>query len=387
MGDTTLIHHRDQDGFCAACVAKSFLLEDTTYHSIQHEEPVPWELIDGKKVYIIDFSFGRDVMKEIIRRAKSLVCLDHHDSAKKALDGLPGCHFDMDHAGCMLAHLYFHKHFEPHAPTVPRLLVRYVEDRDLWNWTLPKSKEINAAIYSYPMTFQSWDELISKFRTRAGVEDVLVDGVAVNRDQQTRIASLLPSARKLKFMGHSAVAVNCPLFTSDIGHELVMKHKDCDFAIVWKMIESGAISLSFTSTEKFDVSKLAVKLGGGGHPQASGASVDVASDAGQALLGKGAVMDSKSKKRVEAFKAEASVVHKVRSSIIKVRNIPPARNLNQARDLFYSALKRHALDAVAAVIYEFRANNDQFYDPKPTQAVYAELTKTLRTAAQKWVQS
>ena len=46
-------------------------------------------LYPGRNVAILDFSFNGETMKELIRRANSVVVLDHHVSAKENLASLP----------------------------------------------------------------------------------------------------------------------------------------------------------------------------------------------------------------------------------------------------------------------------------------------------------
>jgi nanoRNase/pAp phosphatase (c-di-AMP/oligoRNAs hydrolase) len=59
------------------------------------------------------------------------------------------------------------------------------------------------------------------------------------------------------------------MFASETGNALVNKEKRIGIAIVWYS-EGGAIKVSLRSTDKFDVSKLAEKYGGGGHKKAAG---------------------------------------------------------------------------------------------------------------------
>jgi phosphoesterase RecJ-like protein len=49
--------------------------------------------------------------------------------------------------------------------------------------------------------------------------------------------------------------------------------KDTDFGIILVEKEKGVLSVNLRGRTDFDVSKIAVKLGGGGHPAASGAKV------------------------------------------------------------------------------------------------------------------
>ena len=79
--------------------------------------------------------------------------LDHHVTAQAALAGLLYAYFDMEEkaARCWPGNGRTRSRH-------PRLL-QYIQDKDLWEWRLPKSREINAALDSYPFDFQVWDNL------------------------------------------------------------------------------------------------------------------------------------------------------------------------------------------------------------------------------------
>src|SRR5690606_35880403 len=58
---------------------------------------------------------------------------------------------DQQRSGAGIAWDFFH-------PGVPRpALVNHVEDRDLWRFALPGTREIQAAVFSRPYTFAAWD--------------------------------------------------------------------------------------------------------------------------------------------------------------------------------------------------------------------------------------
>src|SRR3546814_771791 len=134
------------------------------------QEPPPVEVRDG---IIVDFSYKRTVLQEKASIARSVLVLDHHKTAAEDLAGLPAapenyatwCEqvetgdeptiaalFDMDSSGAGIAWDFFHDAARPP-------LVDYVQDRDLWRWALPYSREISAAISSADRTFDDWRQL------------------------------------------------------------------------------------------------------------------------------------------------------------------------------------------------------------------------------------
>ena len=189
---TIVIYHANcADGFCAAWLIHR-MNPSARFHAA-HYGTRPPDSIDGAAVVIVDFSYPRTIMREIADRARSLVVLDHHATAEQELAGLAEeirghcpCHivFDRSVSGALLAHRWLH------GPAVPPCdLVEYVQDRDLWRWALPFSRPINAAIRSYPMTFDSWDSLYRQMPDFSGVpmtenHPLVAEGRAIERYQQ-----------------------------------------------------------------------------------------------------------------------------------------------------------------------------------------------------------
>src|SRR5437764_10835768 len=96
-----VLHHRGcVDGFVSAWVARRAFMEDSKYPGGwvedalyvpcgYQEEPPARELYKDRDVFILDFSFSKDVLLEMCRHAKSLVLLDHHGTAEERLAHFP----------------------------------------------------------------------------------------------------------------------------------------------------------------------------------------------------------------------------------------------------------------------------------------------------------
>jgi uncharacterized protein len=273
MSDSTVVlYHKDcADGFGAAFAAWTILGDPAVYVPVQYGEPMPLGQIPvGGTVYIVDFSYPREELISLAQRSNRVVVLDHHKTAREALEGLDGTvpglsvTFDMDRSGAVLTWEYFH----PGEP-VP-LLLRYVQDRDLWRWEMISSREFSAALALEPKDFQTWTNL------REMVEDVndrvafLRRGAAVLKYQKSLVDSLASKAVMSDVGGHSVPAVNCPIFQSELGEELCKKYPDSPFAAVWFCPDEKSEIWSLRSRNGFDVSEVARSLGGGGHAAAAG---------------------------------------------------------------------------------------------------------------------
>jgi uncharacterized protein len=265
-----LYHFPCSDGFTAAWCAWRKLGDTADYLGVNYGDPVP--AVDGRKVFILDFSWKRPEMIDLIKRAGSVVVLDHHKSAEKELDRLTGYEgslatvkFDMGHSGARMAWDYFH------GPVVPRpWLVDYVEDRDLWAWKLENSREVSAAIASMPFDFPTWEQLAEASPTRRTI--LLVEGAAILRYQAQVVWAHAEKAVEVELLGHKVPCVNATTLVSEIGNALCPGRP---FSVSYFVNERGRYVLSLRSDEAgLDVSEVAVKLGGGGHKHAAGATLD-----------------------------------------------------------------------------------------------------------------
>ena len=264
-----VIYHgrRCPDGFASALAAWLFYGDQAEYLSLDHGdinavEELP--ALDGRAVYILDFSFSADILRAIDDRAAKLVMLDHHKSAAEKLTGF-ACrcgvvHFDMDKSGARLAWEFFH----PDVP-VPGL-VRYVEDRDIWTWQYPESAGFLAALDMEPFDFARWAE-IAAFKP-AQLDDFMARGQAMDDKFKKLVADMAEAAQPLTFNGHQGLMVNVPgVFHSLLGN--LLSAQCGSFALMWSAAKGG-IKVGLRSQPGFDCIPLAESMGGGGHAQACG---------------------------------------------------------------------------------------------------------------------
>ena len=265
MSTLILYHKNCSDGLGAAHAVREWLreqgrLEDARFQTIQYGDLVPD--VTGLDVFIVDFSFPRDVLLEMHEQAKSLVVIDHHKTAQAELTGLDFCIFDMDKAGCILTWEYLF----PKTPA-PGLFY-YLQDRDLWQRKLPQSKEVSAALRSYKPFFNVWDE----FMTPNGLDKLKSEGTAILRYQEQQISvSLSQPAQMVEIGGYVVPCVNCTHLISELGNELA---KGQPFAALYFDTADKRVFSLRSTDEGIDVAEIAKRYGGGGHARASGFSIN-----------------------------------------------------------------------------------------------------------------
>lgn len=262
MSKTICIYHGNcADGFGAAWVVHQALGE-IDFHPGAYQQPPPD--VTGKRVVMVDFSYKRPVLLEMAKQADSILILDHHKTAAEDLADLPDnvtAIFDMDRSGAMLAWQHYFPDEEP-----PALLL-HIEDRDLWRFALPGTREIQACLFSHPYDFGVWDKLID-----SDTYDLRADGEAIERKHHKDIAELLDvTTRHMVIGGHRVPVANLPYtMSSDAGHQLCEGNPFA--ACYWDTPEGRVFSLR-SSDEGIDVSEIAKQYGGGGHRNASGFKV------------------------------------------------------------------------------------------------------------------
>lgn len=254
-----LYHGSCSDGFGAAFAAWKKFGDRATYVPVSHGQPPP-DLPEGSSVYILDFSYKRDVVVSMML-GHEITILDHHKSAAEDLADLDCALFNMNESGATLAW----KYFAPYAQVPP--LLQYIRDRDLWLFQLPHSREVSAAIASWPMDFKIWDEWFCA--GQEAIDGLARDGVPILRAKAKEIAAMADKACYGYIGGHFVPMVNATAFWSEVGEELCKRSPYSPFAAYY--YNSGNMRIwGLRSSGDFDVSKIAKAYGGGGHKNAAG---------------------------------------------------------------------------------------------------------------------
>ena len=254
-----VIYHADcTDGFGAAYSAWKQLGNRAEYHACKHGGLPPD--VKNKSVVILDFSFDNETTKKMIVDAADLIVIDHHKSAMVELHDITNTHFDMGKSGAMLSWDFFHPGKEP-----PKF-IEYIQDRDLWKWELPYSKEFSAAFDMVPFEFEEFE----KFEDDSVFDDAVKRGSYILAYSKTVVKKVCDKASARKLDGMDVMVVNSSHWMSEIGARLA---PDCDFAMIWYYDhQDQKIKVSLRSFhDKIDVSEIAKKYGsGGGHRKAAG---------------------------------------------------------------------------------------------------------------------
>lgn len=259
-----IYHGNCADGFSGAWCFWRKYGDGADYFAASYQKDPPD--VTGRVVYLVDFSYKRDVVKAMIQSALSVTLVDHHKTALEDLDGLPGLfmYTDLERSGATLAwDFLFPGENRP-------LLLGHVEDRDLWRFRLPGTREIQAVMFSHEYSFELWDRMMAA--DRAELTQMTVAGAAIERKHHKDIAELLKTCkRRMVIGGHDVPVANMPgTMASDAGHILAQGERFA--AIYWDTADGRKFSLR-AADDGDDVAEIAKAYGGGGHAKAAGFTV------------------------------------------------------------------------------------------------------------------
>lgn len=269
-----VIYHKDcADGLAAAwCFWKQFG-DSMEYHPSAYNEPAPD--IYNRDVYLVDFSYKRDVVEEMCKFANKVILLDHHKSALEDLWDLATLpNFDMTHSkegmsGAIIAWNYV-KSVTGHKRKLP-VLLEHIQDRDMWWFKLPHTNEIMMAVFSYPFDIQTYDRLIGL--NKSGVKGLVKEGAVLDRKfKMDLIKNIETTKRDMEIAGYIVPVANLNHIYASSGGNLLSKDKP--FAATYYDTDKHRVFSLRSQDSGIDVSEIAKKFNGGGHRNAAGFKVD-----------------------------------------------------------------------------------------------------------------
>lgn len=260
MKDIVVLYHADcADGFGGAWAAWKKLGGAASYIPLRHQMPLP-EGLRKKEVYFIDIVPPEREFRRVVRQNRRVVIIDHHETARPLKKLASLARFDNSHSGSVLAWRYFHA-----KKKVPAIL-NYIEDRDLWRFKLTHTRELLLPLDEIPKSLPRWDAFIKKFESSRGRKELLARGKILRTFEVRLIHEIARKAVLIKFEKVETLAVNSPVFDSEIAS--VLYERKPPMAIVWNF-RGPHLKVSLRSPSK-NVRKMAEKYGGGGHTHASG---------------------------------------------------------------------------------------------------------------------
>ena len=275
--DILVIYHANCDDGMGAALAAYMKFGDTAeYVSAQYGKPIP--NLEGKDVYIFDFSYPKEILLDTSLNAKSITMLDHHKTAIESwgmelyadITRNILIRFDMKKSGAMLAWDYFFP------DTIPPMIIQHVQDSDLWLFHMPDTKVFIRNLRSYPQEIHNWVGIMELTADPDDYETFIQEGKAQERFFNAQIKTILTSSKVIPIHigGIEGDAINASVtFSNEMAEE--MAKKNGSFGIVYSL-EEGMVRCSVRSLKGgVDVSQLCQLYGGGGHQSSAGMRISI----------------------------------------------------------------------------------------------------------------
>lgn len=282
-------HDNCIDGICAGALTYDALIKrgmypiEITIRGVQYGEGLPqYNYQEFDKVYIVDFSYPRDVLLALYERCKVIV-LDHHASAQEQLADLPFAKFDMQKSGAGMVWDYFY-------PDIPMpIVVQHVQDRDLWQFKLEDTKAFSAGISALPNRhhISFWQNLIfegyqcqdqdNTIMSRPMYTNIVNDGKSILKQINNAIESFLSIGKYkiVKYRNYVVALFNTTTLISELG-EAAYNIDGVDFSMSYFVTSEGKMVFNLRSPKGgVNVKDIAVSNGGGGHVNAAGFTYDL----------------------------------------------------------------------------------------------------------------
>jgi len=271
-------HRQDLDGMCSGEIVRRHHPEAKLV-GVNYNEPFDNSIISkGDTVYVVDFSFTYEEMLWLNNNCE-LTWIDHHRSAMENLNDLNFRGLRrIGTAACLLCWEYLY----PNRP-IP-YFVKLLSDYDVWNHKNPDVLAFQYGIRLHENTRPGssiWTDYFNDSSDwaleKTAVQKTIANGQLILEYETAQNAKYAASmAYEAEFESYRAIVINKPFSNSKIFDSVYDSDKH-DIMIIFGCKEPGTpykYSL-YCNKPEIDVSKLAVKYGGGGHKGAAGFYTDL----------------------------------------------------------------------------------------------------------------
>jgi oligoribonuclease NrnB/cAMP/cGMP phosphodiesterase (DHH superfamily) len=237
---------------------------------MNYGDPIPWDQIHAvEDVIIVDFSLPHEDMLRLSKE-KSLTWIDHHKSAIEELSALasslPGIR-DTREAASVLTWRHFHPETE-----VPHAIV-LIGDRDIWRWAEADTGPFNEGLFNEdnrPQNDALWEPLLANDKT--ALKSLTDKGRVLHENHLLRIKRTINRyGYRINFEGYKTLAIN-NRGSGEMGQFIREKGYQIAYCYVERMQNGNLTTFVTLYSDEVDVSQIAKKFNGGGHPGAAGFS-------------------------------------------------------------------------------------------------------------------
>ena len=277
--NTLVFYHRNcRDGLTGAW-ALSKVLVDPVFIPMDPDMP-PWsgwtdeELrINYSEVtcfYVVDVACEPE---QLARLPAPVVVLDHHPKQIEKLADTPfGLHVRPDMSGAGLAYMIAREDLMLDDPSEGiRCVCAYAQDKDLWVWKMPYSREVAAFVESKVRVTDAWEAfhdlddiatlIVNDFDT------VVAAGAAVSKSRTQRIEAAIRRAVPRTIANFNVCLVNCERDIRNYVAESLLKRSPELTVVTFSVEDNFEVWASARGPNARAVARI---FGGEGHENAAG---------------------------------------------------------------------------------------------------------------------
>ena len=215
-------------------------------------------------IMVLDMTLPKDNIVDLMEAGSTVQIIDHHVTNLEETRWYKHYQYWPDNSGCVATWKTMTK------SSVPKSLL-YIEDRDLWNWELKYSKELNAYIQVQNRDIPSLSKfLFGEFKPN---KESVMKGLEILKSNE----SIVRQQALASVTTNRGVFVNATTLQSEVGHLLLDREgMDSSVAVVYGYLQFDRVKGSLRSGPNGpDVSRVAARQGGGGHKHAAGMTMGV----------------------------------------------------------------------------------------------------------------
>lgn len=266
--DYVVFHKNCQDGFGSAWIVWRFLKGSATYKGIAPSNLPNPNIFKKKYVLFVDISLSGDYIDQVMKYAKNVLVIDHHNTYVDDMVEHPNAIHESDHSAIYITWRIFFPDQK-----IPQF-VRYIEDNDLGNQSMKKTEPFVSAVgtklpFHHIDYFKNWNKLLNP----AYVDKLIQDGYKYQEYKNYLLKRNMHISVEIKLGKYKALVCNFGTvgLASDLGNRLADLNPDYDFVIMWNYhYNNEEYSVMLRSrNDRVDLSQIAKLYGGGGHPKAS----------------------------------------------------------------------------------------------------------------------
>lgn len=276
MSNIYVLHHDDSDGYASALTLYRKFGDKAKYIPVQYGRSLP-KLTYGPntEVYIVDFSYSREILVDLYSKVGTLLVIDHHDTAQEELACLEFAIFDLSKSGARLTWEYFNPGKQ--MPVVMEL----VEDRDMWIRSSDETDYFEAGMKASGryQSLKYWNDVLENHDE---LQRVLDHGKILEEEVRRTVSDFVTKKRykvlPFYFNGrrYRAAIYNATTLISRLAAGIYSSKQDSiEMTISYFITQDSEVIFSFRAPMEndVDVSAIAKHYGGGGRAKTSSCKV------------------------------------------------------------------------------------------------------------------